>query len=54
MVATAAGGVGLGVMFLWEQSLLMPAVAHYVVNMAQIVYAYRHGLPQLERQTMGG
>ncbi len=45
MVAIAAGGVLLGLMFLAEQSLLMPAVAHYVVNMVQIVYAYWRGVP---------
>lgn len=47
MTATALGGVLLGLMFLAAQSLLMPAVAHYVVNMVQISYAYRRGVPEL-------
>jgi membrane protease YdiL (CAAX protease family) len=53
MVAIAVGGVALGMMFLWTQSLLMPMVAHYVVNMAQIVYAYRRGLPEVQEQSTG-
>ena len=47
MVAIALGGVLLGFMFLAEQSLLMPAVAHYVANMVQITYAYWRGVPEL-------
>jgi membrane protease YdiL (CAAX protease family) len=47
MIAIALGGVFLGLMFLAMQSLLMPLVAHYVVNMAQIGYAYRRGIPDL-------
>jgi membrane protease YdiL (CAAX protease family) len=53
MVAIAVGGVALGLMFLWTQSLLMPIVAHYVVNMAQIVYAYGRGLPEAQEQSAG-
>jgi hypothetical protein len=34
-------------MFVATQSLLMPAVAHYVANMVQISYAYWRGIPEL-------
>ena len=54
MVAIALGGVVLGMMFLGEQSLLMPAVAHYMANMAQITYAYWRGVPELEEAVGGG
>jgi membrane protease YdiL (CAAX protease family) len=50
MVAIAVGGVSLGLMFVVAQSLLMPAVAHYVANMAQISYAYWRGIPELSSQ----
>ena len=51
MIAVALGGVVLGSMFFAERSLLMPAVAHYVVNMAQISYAYWHGIPETATQS---
>jgi membrane protease YdiL (CAAX protease family) len=47
MGAIAIGGVLLGLMFIATQSLLMPAVAHYVINMVQISYAYWRGIPDL-------
>lgn len=47
MAAIAVGGVLIGAMFAATQSLLMPMVAHYVANMAQIAYAYWHGIPEL-------
>lgn len=50
MLAIAIGGVILGLMFFAAQSLLIPAVAHYVVNMAQISYAYWRGLPEMADQ----
>jgi membrane protease YdiL (CAAX protease family) len=53
MAAIAVGGVALGLMFLGEQSLLMPSVAHYVANMAQIIYAYWRGIPELSEQLTG-
>ena len=54
MVAIAVGGVALGLMFLAEQSLLMPTVAHYVVNMLQISYAYWRGVPNLTEMPVSG
>jgi membrane protease YdiL (CAAX protease family) len=51
MAAIAIGGVLLGVMFLGEQSLLMPSVAHYVANMAQISYVYWRGVPEIPTPT---
>jgi membrane protease YdiL (CAAX protease family) len=50
MIAIAIGGVVLGLMFVAEQSLLMPTVAHYVANMVQISYAYWRGIPELSNQ----
>jgi membrane protease YdiL (CAAX protease family) len=47
MAAIAIGGVLLGSMFVATQSLLIPAVAHYVANMVQISYAYWRGIPEL-------
>ena len=47
MAAIAIGGVLIGVMFFAAHSLLMPMVAHYVANMAQIAYAYWRGIPEL-------
>lgn len=47
MIAIALGGVLLGMMFIGQQSLLMPSVAHYVANMVQISYAYWFGIPEL-------
>ena len=47
MGAIAIGGGFLGLMFVTTQSLLMPVVAHYVINMAQIGYAYWRGVPEL-------
>jgi membrane protease YdiL (CAAX protease family) len=40
MAAIAVGGMVLGGMFLAAESLLLPVVAHYVVNMVQLAYAY--------------
>jgi len=39
MVGTALGGLIFGVLFLWQQSLLAPILAHYVANAVQIVLA---------------
>lgn len=47
VAAIMVGGLALGIMFLSAHSLLMPAVAHYVANMAQIIYAYWRGIPEL-------
>lgn len=52
MGAVAIGGILLGLMFVTTQSLLMPAVAHYVVNMVQIGYTYWHGVPELPVTTL--
>jgi membrane protease YdiL (CAAX protease family) len=52
MVAIAMGGILLGLMFVTTQSLLMPAVAHYVINMVQIGYAYWRGVPELPVATL--
>jgi membrane protease YdiL (CAAX protease family) len=41
MVGAGLASVVLGVLFLAEQSLLAPIVAHYVTNLAQIVLAMR-------------
>lgn len=41
VVGVTLGGVVLGVLFLLAGSLLLPLWAHYVVNMAQLVLAYR-------------
>jgi membrane protease YdiL (CAAX protease family) len=54
MIAIAVGGVVLGLMFLEEQSLLMPAVAHYVANMVQITYAFWRGIPEISDQGTPG
>jgi membrane protease YdiL (CAAX protease family) len=51
MSAIAVGGVALGYMFIVEQSLLMPMVAHYVANMVQIAYAYWWGIPEIAELT---
>jgi membrane protease YdiL (CAAX protease family) len=53
MAAIAVGGVLLGLMFLVEQSLVMPVVAHYVVNMLQIGYAYWRGVPTFDHAPNG-
>lgn len=53
MVAIAVGGLLLGLMFLVENSLLMPLAAHYVANMAQISYAYWRGIPEQSEQAAG-
>lgn len=45
MVAIAAGGVLLGIMLVTTGSLLLPAITHYVANLAQIIYVYARGLP---------
>jgi membrane protease YdiL (CAAX protease family) len=54
MAAIALGGVMLGVMFVAAKSLLMPLVAHYVANMAQIVYAYWVGIPEMPDPAANG
>jgi membrane protease YdiL (CAAX protease family) len=51
MAAIALGGIVLGLMFVVAQSILMPAVAHYVANMVQISYAYWFGIPELSHQS---
>jgi membrane protease YdiL (CAAX protease family) len=53
MVAIAVGGALLGWMFVETQSLLLPAVTHYVVNMAQIVYAFWVGVPEIAGEANG-
>jgi membrane protease YdiL (CAAX protease family) len=36
MIGAGLGGIIFGLLFLWQQSLLAPVVAHYVANLAQI------------------
>jgi membrane protease YdiL (CAAX protease family) len=43
MLATALAGIGLGWALVETGSLILPLVAHYVTNSAQIVLAYRLG-----------
>ena len=43
MVGAGAAGALFGLLFLWQQSLLTPFVAHYVANGAQIWLACRTG-----------
>jgi membrane protease YdiL (CAAX protease family) len=45
MALTAVVSVVLSGLFLWRGSLLTPLVAHYVVNLLQLVVAY----PQRDR-----
>jgi membrane protease YdiL (CAAX protease family) len=42
MVLTAAVSLMFAGLFLWRGSLLPVLVAHYVVNLMQLVLAYRH------------
>jgi membrane protease YdiL (CAAX protease family) len=42
MVMTAAVSLVFAGLFLWRESLLPVLVAHYVVNLMQLVLAYRH------------
>jgi membrane protease YdiL (CAAX protease family) len=42
MMMTAAVSALLAGLFLWRGSLLPPLVAHYVVNLLQLLVAYRH------------
>lgn len=42
MVMTAAVSLLLAGLFLWRGSLLPPLVAHYVVNLLQLLMAHRH------------
>lgn len=42
VVMTATISVLLAGLFLWRGSLLPPMVAHYVVNLLQLLVAYRH------------
>lgn len=42
VVMTATISVLLAGLFLWRGSLLPPLVAHYVVNLLQLLVAYRH------------
>lgn len=46
MIGVSLGGLILGVMFLATESLLLPIWTHYVINMAQLVVAYRLGPPR--------
>lgn len=39
MVGAGLAGILFGILFLWQGSLLMPVIAHYVANLAQIVVA---------------
>ncbi len=39
MMGAALGGMIFGLLFLWQQSLLAPFLAHYVANAVQIVLA---------------
>ena len=39
---TAAISILLAGLFLWRGSLLPPLVAHYAVNLLQLLVAYRH------------
>jgi membrane protease YdiL (CAAX protease family) len=36
MIGAGLGGIIFGLLFLWQQSILAPVVAHYVANAAQI------------------
>jgi len=42
MILTTAISLVLAGLFVWRQSLLPPLVAHYVVNVLQLLVAYRH------------
>ncbi len=41
VVVTGTLGFGLSLLFLWRGSLLAPLVAHYVINVAQVVWVDR-------------
>ena len=41
MAGAGLAGMLFGVLFLWQGSLILPVVAHYVANMAQIVVAMK-------------
>lgn len=41
MIGAGLAGTLFGVLFLWQGSLILPVVAHYVANLAQIVVAMR-------------
>lgn len=43
VVGVTLGGIVLGMLFLWTGSLVLPLWTHYVVNMAQLLLAYRLG-----------
>ncbi|MEX1020730.1 MAG: CPBP family intramembrane glutamic endopeptidase [Litorilinea sp.] len=40
VLGAGLAGMLFGVLFVWEGSLLLPVVAHYVANMAQIAWVY--------------
>lgn len=44
MLGVTLGGLALGALFVAADSLLLPVWTHYIVNMAQLVVAYRRGL----------
>jgi membrane protease YdiL (CAAX protease family) len=44
MAGAGLAGVGLGMLFLWAGSLVLPVVAHYAANVVQIGIAMRTGL----------
>ncbi len=41
MTGAGLAGILFGLLFLWQGSLILPVVAHYVANLAQIVVAMR-------------
>jgi membrane protease YdiL (CAAX protease family) len=43
VIGVTVGGLALGLLFVYAESLLLPLWTHYVVNMAQLALAYRLG-----------
>jgi membrane protease YdiL (CAAX protease family) len=52
MIGAGLGGIIFGLLFLWQQSLLAPVVAHYVANAAQIGVAVLVSRANLDQSTI--
>jgi uncharacterized protein len=52
MIGAGLGGIIFGLLFLWQQSLLAPVVAHYVANAAQIGVALLVSRANLDQSTI--
>jgi membrane protease YdiL (CAAX protease family) len=50
MIGAGLAGMGLGLLFLWAGSLVLPFVTHYVANVVQVGLAMRAGpFPDLDQ-----